>query len=262
MYPYAARQNFPKPGGYLLTTRTPFLLPLIATCAGLGEVFVLDGGNSFNAYHVARAIRFQTVHLYAWQAHIHIARAFTCHEMTTLLAQTPATHAPVFILDLLATFYDEAVNETESLRLLRRCLHQVRRLQKRGPVFIHHPPSPRAERPALVTCLRRALTPLPLETLMGKTTPTPSDLIREMEAILARFRQVLHPTQRAHLDALIVKAKQHTTAIGHAAHLLPFETILLASLLEQEIEYAELTQRLAALERKLAHLENERQSRA
>ncbi len=93
---------------------------------------------------------------------------------------------------------------------------------------------------------------------MGKTTPTASDLIRDMETMLAKFRQVLHPTHRTHLDALIVKAKKHTTAISQASHLLPIETIELAMLLEQEIEHAHLAARLAALERKIHALEHER----
>ncbi len=258
-------QSFPKQGGYLLTTRAASLLTLIAARAGQGEVFVLDGGNRFNAFHVARAIRFQTVRIYEWQARIHIARAFTCHEMTTLLAHTPATPAPVFILDLLATFYDDAVNDLEVTRLLGLCLTQIHRLQKCAPVFVNLVPHPRGEKDApresLSNLLRRSLQPLPLDNLMGKTTPTMTDLIREMEAILAKFRQVLHPTHRTHLDALIVKAKKHTAAISQANHLLPFESIQLAMLLEQEIENAALAARLAALERKLTHLENERHNR-
>jgi cell division protein FtsB len=278
--PQLTQQSFPKRGGYLLAARAASFLPLIAMRAGQGYVFVLDGGNRFNAFHVARAIRFQTIHLYEWQARVHISRAFTCHEMTTLLARlasrhTPATPAPVFILDLLATFYDDAVTDAESIRLLGRCLRQIRRLQQHAPVFVNHPPSaietktlpspPRNERDTqrvnLANLLRRSLQPLHLDTLqdtlMGKTIPTTTDLIREMESILAKFRQVLHPTQRAHLDALIVKAKQHTAAISQANHLLPFESIQLAMLLEQEIENAQLAARLAALERKISQLENE-----
>jgi hypothetical protein len=262
----ALPQPFPKRGGYLLSARANSILPLIAARAGQGDVFVLDGGNRFNAFEVARFIRFKTIHLHAWQGRIRLARAFTCHEMTTLLRHTPATPAPVFILDLLATFYDDAVTDREAIWHLRLSLKQMQRLQKSAPVFVNLPTPPRGERENLASLLprilRHSLQPLPLDNLMGKTIPTATDLIREMESILSRFRQVLHPTQRAHLDALIVKARKHMAAISQANHLLPIETIELAMLLEQEIENAQLAARIAALERKLQQLENERQPRA
>ncbi|NUM44842.1 MAG: hypothetical protein HUU38_09045 [Anaerolineales bacterium] len=247
---------FPKCGIFHIPPTLPY--PWLATCAGRGLVFVLDGGQRFNAYQVARAIRQQTVHLTTWQANVQIARAFTCHEMTTLLAQTPATSAPIFILDLLATFTDDAVSDAEAHWLFRRCLTRIHHLGQRAPVFVTVPPPRGDARAPLGRLLRRTLQPLPPETFMGKTTPTASDLIRDMETMLAKFRQVLHPTHRTHLDALIVKAKKHTTAISQASHLLPIETIELAMLLEQEIEHAHLAARLAALERKIHALEHER----
>ncbi|HNB55149.1 MAG TPA: hypothetical protein PK530_24575 [Anaerolineales bacterium] len=251
----------PPRGAYFLTAPPVALYMLMAFYAGQGEVFVLDGGNRFNAYQVARAMRAQTVHLYTWQARLHVARAFTCHEMTALLTRMPGSAAPIFVLDFLATFSDEAVTEAEAGWLLHRGLEAIQRLQKTAPVFITGTPPVGAERTHLAASLQRMLSPLFLESLMGKTTPTTADLIREMEAILARFRQLLPVSQRVHLDALIVKAKKHTTAISQANHLLPFETIELAMLLEQECAQAELGARLAALEKKVSHLENERPPR-
>lgn len=250
----------PPRGAYLLTAPRTMLPSLLAACAGRGRVFVLDGGNQFNAYHVARAIRAQTVQLYTWQARLQVARAFTCHEMIALLTQMPRDAAPIFVLNFLATFSDEAVTDTEAHWLLQRGLDAIQRLQRTAPLFVTADFAG-ADRAPLTTLLQRTLQPLSLETLMGKTTPTTSDLIREMEAILARFRQLLPVSQRAHLDTLIVKAKKHTTAISQANHLLPFETIELAMLLEQESAQTELLARLVALEKKVNQLENERPPR-
>jgi len=100
---------------------------LPVSAAGTAEhegVRVLDGGNRFNAYKVARAARGRQDVL----DRITVSRAFTCHQMLTLLESTP-DHAGTFvILDMLRTFYDESVPAGERKRLLRACITQVQRL--------------------------------------------------------------------------------------------------------------------------------------
>jgi hypothetical protein len=70
-------------------------------------VHVLDGGNRFNGYTVARA-----------------------------------GNGPFVILDLLRTFYDESVQAGEQKRLLRACIIQRQRLEQAGGALVSvHPPA-------------------------------------------------------------------------------------------------------------------------
>jgi len=101
-------------------------------------------------------------------AHITLARAFTCYQMLTLLSETPAIpHQPTLALDLLATFYDESVPAAEALRLLERCLADLRRLSAQAPMVVSaRPPrpgygftygfTPESARPELMEALKAA----------------------------------------------------------------------------------------------------------
>jgi len=83
-------------------------LPALGPQAQAGEhagVHVLDGGNRFNGYTLARAACGRQEIL----NRITVARAFTCFQMLALLESTPASDGPFVILDLLRTFYDESV---------------------------------------------------------------------------------------------------------------------------------------------------------
>lgn len=95
------------------------MMKLTAVCALQGPVRIVDGGNRFDAYQVARHLRRQTTHLEAALNRLTIARAFTCYQMVSLVARTPATAESTLVLDLLATFTDESVTVAESTRLLR-----------------------------------------------------------------------------------------------------------------------------------------------
>ena len=79
------------------------MLELAARLALAGPLQVLDGGNQFNVYPVARALRRQTADLAAALGRIQIARAFTCYQMSVLLAQTPSSHIPVLAAYYLCT---------------------------------------------------------------------------------------------------------------------------------------------------------------
>jgi hypothetical protein len=101
-------------------------------------VRVLDGGNRFNAYTLARAARGRQEVL----NRITVARAFTCYQVLALLESTPASDGPFVILDLLRTFYDESVQGGERKRLLRACITQMQRLEQAGGGLVSvHPPA-------------------------------------------------------------------------------------------------------------------------
>jgi hypothetical protein len=130
----------PLPGQFSLAVlphdSTRQLLQVVARLALRGSLRVLDGGNRFNAYNVALALRQQTAEVEAILDHIHVARAFTCYQVLTLLTQTLAIPRPTLVLDLLATFRDESVSLDERRRLLESCLNQLRRLAIRAPLLV------------------------------------------------------------------------------------------------------------------------------
>jgi len=132
----------PKTGSWILLVGPRSInTQLLIAIARLGEggyLRVLDGGNRFNAYTVARAARGRPEVLNC----ITVSRAFTCYQVLSLLESTPAIQVPFVVLDMLSTFYDESVQVGERKRLLRSCINHLKRLERiAGGVVSVHPPS-------------------------------------------------------------------------------------------------------------------------
>jgi len=97
-----------------------------------GPLLVLDGGNSFNAYTVSRAVRGRPEVL----ERIRVSRAFTCYQMVSLLEEVPATTTPTVCLDFFSTFFDESLPARERQRLLESCLPHFSRLGKTAGLMV------------------------------------------------------------------------------------------------------------------------------
>lgn len=126
-------------------TRT--LLAAATTLAADGlSVRLFDGGNSFDGYFVARLARRLALipprrgapgpDPYDVLGRLRLSRAFTCFQLAELIETAPAGPEPLFVLDLLATFYDESVPLRDSERLLATVLTHLRRLAAAGPVIV------------------------------------------------------------------------------------------------------------------------------
>lgn len=83
---------------------------------------------------------------------------------------------------------------------------------------------------------------------MGRTVPTITQTLNDIEAQLRRFRHTLRRNDQRLLDDLLASAHRHIAAIAETQALLPFEGALLAILLEQARTIAQLEQRLIDLE--------------
>jgi hypothetical protein len=129
------------------------LLKLTAVLALQGTVRVLDCGNRFDVYQIARLVRRQTPYVTETLNQISIARAFTCYQVVTLLEQTAVTPEPKIIIDLLATFYDENVSVVESQRLLNIINGRLKAMSCLAPILIsvYQPHQP--QRAGLVTAV-------------------------------------------------------------------------------------------------------------
>lgn len=141
---------------------------LAAELALRGPLTVLDGGNRFQPYRVAQLLRQQTTQVESAAKRLFIRRAFTCYQMLALLEGTSALRQPYIILDLLATFYDDHVNEREAGRLLEACLRQIERLRQFAPVVVTLAPALINERAFLIeqVCARA-------EYVLMQETPAP-----------------------------------------------------------------------------------------
>ena len=127
---------------------TRMLLAAATTLAARGlPLRLFDGGNRFDGYFVARLARRLSAHpvqagalgVHGPQAtlgRIHISRAFTCFQLAELIENAPASPEPLFVLDLLATFYDESVPLRDSERLLESSISHLKRLAAAGPVIV------------------------------------------------------------------------------------------------------------------------------
>ena len=85
---------------------------------------------------------------------------------------------------------------------------------------------------------------------MGRTVITIPQQLTETEGMLSPFRRTLRRGDQYVFDGLFAAARRHIAAIGQAESLLPFESALLAMLLEQAKEIAVLQQELEQLKTK------------
>lgn len=239
-------------------TATGELLTLAAHLGLQGGVTTLDAGNRFNAFRVVYGVRRYTNDVSVLD-NIKTARAFTSYQFLTLCRTTKPSSRPYLVLDLLDTFADEGIKLHERMRLLQACLKEFRRLRRTAPLVISiHPPKVPFEGYQQMLAQIKKLShagkdrsPLLEEGFMGKTLPTISDVIRESEAVLSRFWRVLQPEEKKLLKAMFAQAKRHVAAISEANHLLPFEAVQQAMLLEQAKEIQALKIEVARLKRRI-----------
>lgn len=132
----------PRPVGCRLMTA------LTAHLAQSGHVHVLDGGNSFDGYGLARQLRHNQADVWAALGRVAVARGFTCYQMITLLRgvsqlRHEGQRQPTLVLNLLDAFYDENVLLEERRRLLVNGLEFLCALSRRAPVAVSaSPPAP------------------------------------------------------------------------------------------------------------------------
>jgi hypothetical protein len=134
------------------------MIELAAVLSIRGALRVLDGGNQFNVYRLAQAVRRLTPQVKTALGRVEMSRAFTCYQMLSLLVETEAGGAPVVVLDLLATFYDEDISLAESRKLLRQALLELRRLSQEGIVLVgaRQPPAACFQRVCLLEMVKKS----------------------------------------------------------------------------------------------------------
>jgi hypothetical protein len=139
--------------------RNRLVTDLAVRLALAGPLRVLDCGNSFAAHTLARELRRRTPQVTAALQRIHIARAFTCHQVVTLLSTAETAVQPILIPELLSTFLDESEALPARRRLLQSAVQHLQRLSSRAPVVVSAPLQSEGRQPG--TLLRGAPKALP-----------------------------------------------------------------------------------------------------
>ena len=83
---------------------------------------------------------------------------------------------------------------------------------------------------------------------MGRTLASATQVLLHEEGALGRFRRALRRSDQLAFDDLFNAAQNHLSAAAYAAHTLPFESFLLAMLLEEHKETMRLRQALHELQ--------------
>ncbi len=87
---------------------------------------------------------------------------------------------------------------------------------------------------------------------MGRTLPSITQAFLQEQASLARFRRALRREDQRALDDLLASARHHLAASAYASHLLPFEIMLLAMLVEEHKRVLKLQSELDAMHGRIA----------
>jgi len=82
---------------------------------------------------------------------------------------------------------------------------------------------------------------------MGRTLPSITQAFLQEQQSLAKFRRALRREDQRALDDLLAASRHHLAAAAYASHLLPFEVMLLAMLVEEHKEVMRLRERLETL---------------
>jgi hypothetical protein len=113
------------------------------------SVLYLDGANTFDPFVIGRLARAHRQQPRKILTMIHVARAFTCHQMERLVSDCLSAaldryQARIAILSgLFDTFYDQAVPEQEALRIFGRMMEAIKRLTQQGATLLCLcPPAP------------------------------------------------------------------------------------------------------------------------
>jgi hypothetical protein len=105
-------------------------------------VAIIDGAMAFDVTTIAAYAQTRRVPPEQFLRHIHIARAFTCHQVATLLCERldPLLAAQqvgfVILLGPCTTFFDENVPFKDAFLLFQRLHEKIAALCQRGPLLL------------------------------------------------------------------------------------------------------------------------------
>ncbi len=154
-------------------------------------VLYLDGANTFDPFVIGRLARIHRQAPRKILSLVHVARAFTCHQMERLVSDCLSGaldryQARIAVVSgLFETFYDETVPDHEASRLFGRMMESIRRLTQQGYTLL---------------CL---CPPAPVLTQAGRNR-------------LDRLRSQADRVIRVHEEQGVVKLEEEGAAVGQS----------------------------------------------
>lgn len=106
------------------------------------RVLVADGANAFDPYVVSKFARREGFPPDELLKKISVARAFTCHQLATLIRErlqpelSPGASSLVVLLGPCTMFFDEDVPGEEAALLFRKTLAKVQEMSQEGVSFL------------------------------------------------------------------------------------------------------------------------------
>jgi hypothetical protein len=144
----------PTQAGLSLLAGPPFVLDLGTTLAGRAilsgrTVLYVDGANAFDPYILSALARDAGQPPKVVMQRLHLSRAFTCHQLETLIVERLPSAIVHYRPDLVVIsgwshlFHDENVPAREAFRLLQNTARRIRSLTEAGqPILATHPEEP------------------------------------------------------------------------------------------------------------------------
>jgi hypothetical protein len=112
------------------------VLKAVAAISLKGEVRVVDAGNRFDAYLVARQVRRMTVAVNPCLERIRLVRPFTCYQFMTALEELAHACSPLIIIEIANLFLDEDVKDADSRRLFEKGMRFLQRYSRESHVVV------------------------------------------------------------------------------------------------------------------------------
>ena len=152
---------------------------LAASLALTRRVHILDGGNCLEPYLLAAEIRRLGQDPHVYLQNITTTRAFSSVQFRSMALKAAESFNPggdtvYFVLDMLLTFYDESLPQSESRRLLGLSLQSLLEIGKEAPLVVQAKPlnQPGGHKTAVFEQLRRAFPNALAE--YGQSNPAPT----------------------------------------------------------------------------------------
>lgn len=117
------------------------------------EIKVIVGANRISFDQLPLILGERVGEVYEVMDRILVSRAESCYQMEDVLAALEPGPAPIIIIDMLASFYDEDLSLGEVTLLLKKCLRRIHQLSDAAPILISAEVD--AARPELLELLER-----------------------------------------------------------------------------------------------------------
>ncbi|MGM0608212.1 MAG: hypothetical protein ACQESP_07320 [Candidatus Muiribacteriota bacterium] len=100
------------------------------------NIKLIDCGNRFNPYFLARVARYSKVNINQLLERIQISRVFTIYQLKNRLkSEKNSRNIPVFLSDIDKIIEDESISETEMTRLTEICVLSM--LEIKAPILLN-----------------------------------------------------------------------------------------------------------------------------